>query len=120
MQEGVDNVRASNGDYAFSVSVVTAKIHTGTPPCNLMTIGTHAKEKKSSGLVVLKGDPLLQRINKAIYTLNSNGKADELIKKWYDGPCDKKEKMTSGAGHAAAVMFDTIVVAYLLSLTAFY
>ena len=122
MPEGVKRLRASNGDLALVSSRATAKIHMGIPPCELKTIGSVAQIQKPSGLIVAKGSPMIKRLNKAIFAMKASGKYDELLHKWYDGPCDKqdKDKPTSGAGPATAVMFDTIVVAYLLSLAAFY
>ena len=85
-----------------------------------MTVGTCGKDMKTTGLIVRKGDPLVSRINAGLAKLKENGVLEAVEAKWYDGPCYKKKTKTGAAGSAAAVMFDTIVVAYLLSLTAFY
>ena len=114
----MEKVRTSNGKYALSVPTIKARFYLGREPCDLMTVGRHAVGLKTTGLVVLKGSPLLKRLNKAIAATERSGIAEKLLSEWYDGPCTPGA--TSGAGPATAVMFDTIVVAYLLSLAAFY
>ena len=122
LNEAIRRVRDSDGHLAVVTNKATAMFHVGTPPCVLMTIGTTAKSKKLSGLIVLKGSPMLRRLNKAINALKLNGQFDELFKKWYEGPCHRESKTpssaTPGAAPGAAVI--PVVVAYLLSLTAFY
>ena len=120
--DGISRVRNSNGDFAFSLSYDSAVYELEQEPCDLMMVGVHGPGKGESGLGVYKGDPFLKRLDDAIDIIKKNGKYDEIRKKWLsDGPCKGKRILhpeTSGAGLAAPHIFDTILLAYILS--AFY
>ena len=107
-------MRDSDGNYAYAVSAVSGFTAVGAPPCELMTVGKFANLK--TGLVLRKGDPFKQQLDDAITELKLNGIFEEISKKWFEGPCHRAT--TSGAGPAAAGLFDSIVLAFLLS--AFY
>ena len=113
--DGILKVRESSGKHAFAVTLDEGRAATGTPPCELMTIGVFGKEI-SGGLGIRKNDPLLTRLDKAISQLKTNGIFDEIQENWLHGSCDKSP--TSGAVRTAAAVVDSIVLAFFLS--AFY
>jgi len=113
--EGIKKVRESDGKYAFAVAQTTAKYEVGTPPCNLMSVGEFAGQ--NSRMAVRKGDPFREKLDDAITQLKDNDIFYEIRKKWLEVTC-KDDIPTSGAGPAAASIFDSIALAFLLS--AFY
>ena len=122
IDEGVQKVRDSDGKYAFAMSTGTATTAVGRPPCELMMAGQLSD--KDNALVLRKGDPFKEQLDNAITKLKKNGVFQNITKKWFEGPCHRETPKivttptTSGAGPAAAGLFDGIVLAFLLS--AFY
>ena len=118
-------MRDSDGDYAFVVSYDVGTAAIGKPPCELKRVGHFAQDLTHLGLATIMNDPFLERVDKALALLKKNGRFDEIKSKWLEGPCtihknDKStdKSSTSGADTSAAAIFDSIVLAFLLS--AFY
>ena len=121
VEEGVERVRQSNGDFAFHSDSNTLEYHRILKkPCNLVEIGTFGGAY--IGWALQKDSKIKEKVDKAILHLFGSGEIERLTKKWWKGECtkDAKETVTSGADHAAAATLDAVILGLLASVAMLY
>lgn len=77
---GLQRVRREK--YALIVESMVAKLVTNRRPCDLVTIGEEFG-RRSYGLALPRGSPLLERFHAAILTLTEDGTLEDLERRWY-------------------------------------
>ncbi|XP_074643234.1 glutamate receptor 2-like [Tubulanus polymorphus] len=90
VDEGIERVRASDGQYAFIMESGMANYQVNQKPCDLTTIG-YPLAIRSYAFAVQRNSPYLEKINDALLQLRENGELVQLQKKWFKGECATEE-----------------------------
>jgi hypothetical protein len=86
--EGIKKVRDSNGDYAFILEEVGARLHAGKMPCDLMLI--HHSYFRTPFAFACGDAHVCRELDVAMIKLKTDGELQELVDRWMESEseCD--------------------------------
>ncbi|CAL1544185.1 unnamed protein product [Lymnaea stagnalis] len=80
--EGINKVRASNGQYVFLIESTLNEYYSSRLPCDTMKAGNNL-DSKGYGIATPMGSDIRDKLTLSILQLREDGILDELKKKWW-------------------------------------